>query len=119
MTTIFNPRHPETITVVSEGVIGQDPDYGTDVYGTTRTEVPGCAIYPRVQGSTTEQADGTRAQVVVGLTVLAPWGTVIDPHARVLARGHEWDVVGVPGEWRSAITGHTGAVEIALKRHTG
>lgn len=115
MKRIFKPRYPETISIVSEGVTGQD-DWGNDVHGTTETPVEGCVIYPR---TSTEAADGTRSQVVVGVTVLAPWGTEIGPHAKVRARGWVWDVVGEPGAWRSAITGNTGAVEIALQRTTG
>lgn len=114
MASTFKPAHPETISIVSEGITGQD-GLGNDTHGTVEIPIPGCAVYPR---TSTESNDG-RSQVVEGLTVLAPWGTTIDPHAMIRARGKDWEVIGVPGEWRSAITGNTGAVEISLSRTTG
>lgn len=111
------PPYPmgETITIVRPGAPTQD-EYGNDVPGpSVETEVAGCAVWPRTSSEDVQ----ARLQVLEGLNVLAPYGTVVGPHDRVRVRGLLYDVDGDPGEWRSPLTGFRGGVQIELTRVTG
>lgn len=114
MVTIFNPRHPVTVTLLRREVTGVD-DLGNDVYSDVEAPVPGSATYPRHSDEFTDRRD----LVVVGITWLAPAGTVVRPIDRAVVHGRTWEVDGEPGVHYSTITGHTGPVEVALKAASG
>jgi hypothetical protein len=105
----------ETVSLLRRAVTGTDAD-GNDVYGSTTVSVAGCASYPRTSSETT----GERDTVIVGRTLIAPYGTVITPVDRfTLADGLTYEVDGVAGVWKSPFTGYQAGVEVALRRVTG
>jgi len=106
----------ETVSLLRRAVTGTDAD-GADVYGTTTVTVTGCVSYPR---TSVEALTGVRDTVIVGRTLIAPYGTVVTPVDRVtLADGLTYEVDGVAGYWSSPFTGYQAGVEVALKRVTG
>lgn len=60
-----------------------------------------------------------RSVVVVGLTVLAPYGVAIGPRDRVTVHGIEYEVEGEPGDYTHGPFGYVPGIEIALKRVEG
>jgi hypothetical protein len=110
----------ESVTLIRTAATSTDA-YGNDVRTNTTSEVAGCAIWPRMVGNsvfTSESVQG-RDQVITGLTVLMPPGTVVLPTDLVVVRGIEYDVDGDPGLWSSTLTGLQTGTEVALKRVTG
>lgn len=59
---------------------------------------PGCAVYPRGNGT---EASGRELTVIQGKTALIPGATEDDIRADDVLewRGRPYDVVGDPGEW--------------------
>jgi hypothetical protein len=105
----------ETVSLLRRAVTGQDAD-GVDIYGTTTVTITNCVTYPR---QSSEAVYG-RDTVIVGRTLIAPYGTVINPVDRfTLADGLTYEVDGVAGVWSSPFTGYQAGVEVALKRVTG
>jgi hypothetical protein len=86
-----------------------------------------CGVAPRTAGGQAvnagETVDRGRAGVVIGITAYLPAGadllrsdqvTIDDP-----AFPGIWDVEGMPGSWRSPLTGRHAGVEVALRRAEG
>lgn len=107
--------HPVTITVerTADDPVTGDPDPES----TTTHTVDGCALAPRT--STEEQELGT--QVVVGLTLFAPFGAdIVSADIVWLPDDPEpWEVDGERGDWRSPFTDWHAGAQIALARHRG
>lgn len=102
----------ENLTVLRPA---EPDDYGDAQPGTSFV-VHDCVVVPRSGGR--ELVD-RRDTVVVGLTAYAPLGADVRA-TDVIARpdGTQWQVIGEPGTWQSAISGQ-GGIEIALERVTG
>jgi hypothetical protein len=106
----------ETVTLIRRTRTGTDAD-GNDVWTDTPVVVPRCAVWPRTAVETL--AGGRQDTSIVGLSLLAPPGTVIAVTDRITARGLTWEVDGEPGVWDSALTGSRAGVEVALRRVSG
>lgn len=103
-----------TVTVTLNGATGvnvDNPD-GTTTLGTASVGVPGCVIWP---AQSTENVQG-QDNVLTGLTLLAPPGTVIKSTDTVTIAGLTYNVVGDPFEWVSPLTGTAAGVQVALTR---
>lgn len=101
-----------TITVVRPG---KRDKYGDETPGTEHA-IDGCAVYPRTSGESTDQRD----TVVIGLTLLAPYGVDLKATDKVrLPDGTTYQVDGEPGPWSSPLTGWQPGVQAALERVTG
>ncbi|WP_406122910.1 head-tail adaptor protein [Streptomyces canus] len=112
--------HGDTVTIVRPGEPTQDA-YGNDVPGApTEIPVPGCGVSPRDgTGAGANELTDARDTVFSGLTIYAPYGTDIRATDRVRVGGDLYDVVGLPGSFRSPFTGSTGPVVAALELVTG
>lgn len=77
---------------------------------------PGCAVYPRGNGS---EASGRELTVIEGKTILIP-----DVDAEILPedilewRGKDYEVVGDPGEWFH-LDGTPAALQVNVQRARG
>ena len=110
----------DTVTIVRPGPPTRDA-YGNDVPGTP-IEIPvsGCGVAPRDgTGAGANELTDARDTVFVGLTLHAPYGTDIRATDRVRVGGDLYDVVGLPGSFRSPFTGSTGPVVASLELVTG
>ena len=107
-------RGHETVTLLMRVVLEQD-DLGNDVFSTVERAVRDCAVWP------TGTSEKVQAQDIVtaGWTVLMPSGTAIAATDQVRVRGVVFDVDGEPFDWVSPITGHTGGVQVQLRKVTG
>ena len=110
----------DTVTIVRPGTPTQDA-YGNDVPGTPiEIAVAGCGIAPRDStGSASDELTDARDTVISGLTLYAPYGTDIRATDRIRVAGELFDVVGLPGSFRSPFTASTGPVVASLKLVTG
>lgn len=97
----------ETITV--RPYVGKDWE-GDAEYGTPY-DIPRCVVFPRYSR---EQETIIEAYVVM----VPPRGDqpLIQARDRVVCRGEEWDVDGVPGMYRHKSTGREVANELHLKK---
>ena len=110
----------DTVTIVRPGLPTQDT-YGNDVPGAP-AEIPvaGCGVAPRDgTGSASNELTDARDTVISGLTLYAPYGTDIRATDKVRVGGVLYEVVGLPGSFRSPFTGSTGPVVAALELVTG
>lgn len=73
------------------------------------------AIYPRYS----QEPEPDRPLVVVGLAVLAPTGTTVDPFDRFVIDGEEYEVEGEVADWTRGPFDYSPGVEIVLKRAEG
>lgn len=112
--------HGDTVTIVRPGAPTRDA-YGNDVPGTpTEIQVAGCGISPRDStGSASNEITDARDTVISGLTLYAPYGTDIRATDKVRVGGQLYEVEGLPGSFRSPLTGSTGPVVAALELVTG
>lgn len=102
-----------TVTIIGSGGVDQ---YGDPIADAARTDIDGCAVAPRTSFDIT----GTgRFGVIVGLTVLFPDGTAIEPTDQFEIDGVLWQIEGVAGEWVSPFTGWRPGIEVALARAAG
>jgi hypothetical protein len=107
--------HGETVTVIRPGASTEDP-YGNEVPGTpTETDVPGCAIAPRSSSEDLQARD----QVIVGLNVWMPSGTVVNATDQMRVRGVLYEIDGEPGAFSTPFTGTVGPVQVSLTRVSG
>lgn len=104
----------ETVTLVRRTQTGVDA-LGNDVYGTTEVAITNVAVAPRTDS---EDIQG-RDQVVVGLTLHLPAGTVVDAVDRFIVRGNTYEVEGQPEALQSPFTGWNPALPVAVTRVTG
>lgn len=112
--------HGDTVTIVRPGAPTRD-GYGNYVSGPP-TEIPvsGCGVSPRDStGSAANELTGARDTVISGLTVYAPYGTDVRATDRMRVGGVLYEVVGLPGSFRSPFTGSTGPVVVSLELVTG
>jgi len=72
-------------------------------------DIKGCFIWPRAS-----LEEGKGWVTVEGLQVFAPAGSVVPASARVNARGEDYEVDGVPGDYR--MHGRQRGILITLKR---
>jgi hypothetical protein len=108
--------HGQTVTILRESSSGVDA-YGDPVTSiTTRVEVTGCAVAPRMSTEPTERG---RQGVIVGLSLYAPTGTDVRYTDRVEIDGAVYLVDGIPAEWVSPFTGWAPGLEVALRRAEG
>lgn len=107
-------RQPVAITVERGGT---DPRTGDPLPNPVTHVINGCAVYPRTSGETSSL--GT--EVVVGLTVLAPYDADIASSdvVRVPDDADPWEVDGEPGRWRSPFSGWRPGCQFALTRQRG
>lgn len=112
--------HGDTITILRPGPPTRDA-YNNDVPGTpTEIEVSGCGIAPRDNtGSGANELTEARDTVISGLILYAPYGTDIRATDRIRVGGELYEVVGLPGGFRSPFTGSAGPVVAALELVTG
>jgi hypothetical protein len=110
----------DTVTIVRPGTPTQDA-YGNDVPGApTEITVSGCGVAPRDStGSASNELTDARDTVISGLTLYAPYGTDIRATDRIRVAGELFEVVGLPGSFRSPFTGSTGPVVASLELVTG
>jgi head-tail adaptor len=112
---LVQPRFTTPVVLLSTAVTGQD-EYGNDVREATETPVDALAVWPR---SSDEQTQG-RETVIVGLTAVLPYGTVVRATDRVRFDDRVWEIQGEPGVWGpSPFTGNVAGVEVALSRVEG
>lgn len=112
--------HGDTVTIVRPGAPTRD-SYGNYVPGPpTEIAVPGCGVAPRdgTSASNNELTDA-RDTVITGLTVYASYGTDVRATDKMRVGGDLYDVVGLPGSFRSPFTASTGPVVVALELVTG
>lgn len=105
---------PETATIVSRGVTGQDAD-GNDIYGETQTSTSG-VFAP--EGST-ELIQG-QATVIANPTFYLTQGAPI-PSAqdRLVIRGDSFEIDGQPQSFHNPFTGAEPGPVLRLERVTG
>lgn len=116
-----------TATVnVRRRVDGAQDRYGTPVPSWAPPEaVDVYAVAPRAASNSTPEpgVTGRPDLLIVGLTVFAPLGTEIGAGDRVDYGGDTWEVVGLPGVWKSSpvSTGNltNGGVIVNLEKVTG
>lgn len=103
--------HGTTVTFLQRQVTGTD-QYGNDVYGSTSTDVPGCAIAP---GSSNESFQGTLL-ITADVVVYAPAATMVDlPYDQFIYNDETYNVIGNPNNWVSPWT-TTGSFEMIAGR---
>lgn len=110
----------DTVTIVRPGPATEDA-YGNDVPGPP-TEIPiaGCGVAPRDStGSAANEMTDARDTVISGLTLYAPYGTDVRATDKVRIGGIMYEVIGLPGSFRSPFSGSTGPVVVALELVTG
>ena len=105
---------PETFTIVSRAVTGQDAD-GNDVYGDTETTTTG-AFAP--QGST-ELIQGQDTVLTHPTIYLVAGASVPKPTDRIRARGVLYDIDGDPQVFHNPFTGEEPGPVLRLLRVTG
>jgi hypothetical protein len=112
--------YPEPITLLRTTIDSVD-EYGNDVLVEQTEEIAGCIVWPSdLNASGSNESEQAQDLVISGYTVLAPPGTGIRPTDRVqLADGLTYEVIGEPGQWRSAFTNRQPGVQVALRRITG
>jgi hypothetical protein len=112
--------HGDTVTIVRPGAPTRD-GYGNYVPGpATEIAVPGCGVAPRDgTGAGNNELTDARDTVITGLTVYAPYGTDVRATDMMRVGGELYDVVGLPGSFRSPFTASTGPVVVALELVTG
>lgn len=103
-----------TVTLVSRTRSGTDA-YGNDTWTTTETAIGGCVVWPRTSSELVQGQD----TVIVGLNLLAPAGTVIQPTDQVKVAGTLYEVDGQPGDWTNPFTSWDAGVQVALKTVSG
>lgn len=110
----------DTVTIIRPGPATQD-SYGNDAPGPpTETPIPGCGVAPRDStGSAANEITDARDTVISGLTLYAPYGTDVRATDKIRVGGVLYEVVGLPGSFRSPFTGSTGPVVVALELVTG
>lgn len=105
-----------SVSLLSVAATGQDA-YGNDATTPTTTTIPGAVTWPR---TSTEDADGTRDTVIVGLTVLVPPGVAVAATDRFLIDGVAYEVDGEPFDWSvNPFTDSRAGTQVDLKRVTG
>lgn len=105
----------ETVTIVRPGPPTED-EYGNEAPGApTESTISGCAVAPRSSSEDLQARD----QVIVGLTVWMPSGSVVYPTDQMRVRGVLYDVDGEPGGFLNPFTGSAGPVQVALTRVSG
>lgn len=105
---------PETFTLVSRGVTGQDGD-GNDVYGDVETTTYG-AFAP--EGSS-ELIQGQTTVLTHPRLYLEPGAPVPSPTDQIIARGQRYDVDGEPGVFHNPHTGRNPGPVVDLLKVTG
>lgn len=107
----------ETVTVLTQGVTGVDPETNNEIRGTTATTVvEGCAVAPRAEDELTQNG---RTGVVRGLNVYMPYGSAVTALDLIQVAGATYRVEGQPGFWRNPYTGRRPGVVVALTRVEG
>jgi hypothetical protein len=107
---VTNPGN-QTVTKVAR-TVARDP-MGDETVVETRTDVTGCAVAPRTATETTERG---RRDVITGITVFMPYGTVLDPDDRLEVAGTAYEIEGEPGYWADPDTRQGVGVEVAARR---
>ena len=102
--------HGVTITVRS--VTTTDDGLGNTSEEVTETAWGPCAVAPRYAN---ESNDPRSPALIVGKTVYGP-AVTLDADDRLVIDGEEWQVDGLPGEWRNPFTGWDAGVEVPVKR---
>lgn len=100
-------RGSESVELVKLG----PPDAYGDRTELSRVVVGGCIIWPRQLGDHSERG----VVIISGLHVFLPPDTDVDAVDRVEARGEEYEVEGVPGDYRTA-AGQKKGIWAVLKR---
>lgn len=109
-------RGNATVVRLRAAVDGTDR-YSNEVKGEpARLMIAGAGVAPRT--SSDIGGDG-RTGVIVGLTLLAPFGTDIVHADQFEVDGVLYEIDGDAGSWESALTGWEAGVEVALKRVVG
>lgn len=106
--------YPETVTVLGGG--GRDVQTGDPLPDGSQTVVPGCVVWPQLDGN---EQTFQRDTVPTGYSVLLPPGTAIAATDRVRLYGQVWDVTGEPAVWSSPLTGTQPGVQVVLRRTRG
>jgi hypothetical protein len=100
----------ETLTLRSTVTTYDDLGNATTVV--TESSWGPCAVAPRYA---TESTDSRVAPVVVGLVIYGPT-VAINSDDTIVRDGIEWQVDGLPGEWRNPFTGWEPGMEVPVKR---
>lgn len=108
------PPFPETFSIVTRAVTGQDAD-GNDVYGETEIAAFG-AFAP--EGST-ELIQGQETVLTHPTIYLNPESPVPSPTDKIRARGVLYDVDGDPQVFHNPFTGDEPGPVLRLLRVTG
>lgn len=113
--------HGDTVTIVRPGAPTGEDAYGNDIPGPpTEITVVGCGVAPRDgTGTAGNEITDARDTVISGLTLFAPHGTDIRATDRVRVGGVLYEVEGLPGSFRSPLTGSHGPVVVSLELVTG
>lgn len=106
-------RAPGAESVVIRRLSGTPGRHGVEA---PRSDLPlaGVAIIPR---TSTESDDPSSNTVVVGLTMIAPGGTVLLPTDEVVWQDKVYEIEGEPGDYRKR--GRSRIVIVALTRVRG
>lgn len=106
----------QTVTILRDVPGGVDQWNDPVPASTSRTDIAGCAVHPRYS---TEPTAVGRNGVVIGQTILAPYGSDILFTDRIEIAGVVYLVEGEGGNWKSVHTGTEFGMEIAIKRAVG
>lgn len=108
----------EPVTVLRAGLV--DDGYGNPVRDwstATRTPHEGCAVGQGTRGG--EALTGDRDTITSDLAVFMPSAADVVATDRLEIRGREYEVVGVPFDWRSPFSGTAFGTAVYCNRVEG
>lgn len=108
----------ETVTVIRDAASTYEDSHGNAVPGPpAEVDVTGALFNP---GGAAEPIEPGRAPVIREPELYFPrqWPD-IQPADRVRVRGDDFEVVGQPPDWRSAVGTNLGGLVVSLRRVTG
>ena len=107
-------RNPETFTIHTRGVVGQDGD-GNDVYGDVPTATTG-AFAP---AGSTELVQGQQTVLTHDTIYLEDGAPVPSATDQITARGSRYDIDGTPDVLHNPFTGYEPGPVLRLVKVTG
>jgi hypothetical protein len=103
-----------TVTIRRRTVSGRD-EHNNDTYAFAEENIPLCVVQPGGSGEETEFAD----RVTNSVTVFFPPGTDVNYVDAIVVDEVEYEVRGVPQEWRSPFSGNTAPIQVDAVKVTG
>lgn len=104
----------KTVTIRKRTVSGRD-DYNNDTYAFVEENIAQCVVQPGGSSEETDFAD----RLTDDITVFFPFGTDISYIDAIVLDGVEYEVRGVPQEWRSPFSGNTSPIQVSAVKVAG